>query len=65
MREAVDRGADGVELDVHRTADGGLGVRHDAETPDATLGERSLRAAGRTPRCRCWPRCWTSAGAGW
>jgi glycerophosphoryl diester phosphodiesterase len=34
MREAVDRGADGVELDVHRTADGALVVRHDAE-PDA------------------------------
>jgi glycerophosphoryl diester phosphodiesterase len=31
MREAVDRGADGVELDVHRTADGALVVRHDAD----------------------------------
>lgn len=39
MREAVDRGADGVELDVHRTADGELVVRHDAETPVGLLGE--------------------------
>lgn len=39
MREAVDRGADGVELDVHRTADGVLVVRHDAETPIGRLGE--------------------------
>ena len=31
MREAVERGADGVELDVHRTADGVLVVRHDAD----------------------------------
>jgi glycerophosphoryl diester phosphodiesterase len=33
MKEAVDRGADGVELDVHRAADGTLVVRHDAEAP--------------------------------
>jgi glycerophosphoryl diester phosphodiesterase len=39
MREAVDRGADGVELDVHRTADGALVVRHDADTPAGRLGE--------------------------
>ena len=31
---AVELGADGVELDVHRTADGALVVRHDADTPD-------------------------------
>ena len=30
---AVELGADGVELDVHRTADGALVVRHDADTP--------------------------------
>ena len=42
MREAVDRGADGVELDVHRTADGALVVRHDAETRAGLLGERTL-----------------------
>lgn len=29
FREAVDRGADGVELDVHATADGGIVVHHD------------------------------------
>jgi glycerophosphoryl diester phosphodiesterase len=39
MREAVDRGADGVELDVHRTMDHVLVVRHDAETPIGLLGE--------------------------
>jgi glycerophosphoryl diester phosphodiesterase len=42
MREAVDRGADGVELDVHRTADGALVVRHDADTPGGPLGELTL-----------------------
>ncbi len=39
MSEALDRGADGVELDVHRTADGVLVVRHDADTPIGELGE--------------------------
>jgi glycerophosphoryl diester phosphodiesterase len=33
MVRALEVGADGVELDVHRTADGALAVRHDAETP--------------------------------
>src|SRR4051794_36204313 len=42
MREAVDRGADGVELDVHRTADGAVVVRHDAETPGGPVGELAL-----------------------
>jgi glycerophosphoryl diester phosphodiesterase len=37
--EAVNRGADGVEFDVHRTADGALVVRHDAETPIGLVGE--------------------------
>jgi glycerophosphoryl diester phosphodiesterase len=32
--EARRRGADGVELDVRLTADGGLAVHHDAEVPD-------------------------------
>lgn len=32
MALAVDLGADGVELDVHRSADGVLIVRHDADT---------------------------------
>ena len=42
MREAVDRGADGVELDVHRTADGVLVVRHDADTPAGVVGALAL-----------------------
>jgi glycerophosphoryl diester phosphodiesterase len=42
MVEAIDRGADGVELDVHRTADGALVVRHDADTPAGLLGELTL-----------------------
>lgn len=42
MREAVDRDADGVELDVHRTADGALVVRHDAGTPDGLLSALTL-----------------------
>jgi glycerophosphoryl diester phosphodiesterase len=47
MREAVDRGVDGVEFDVHRTADGALVVRHDAETPIGLVGEVSAAALGR------------------
>jgi glycerophosphoryl diester phosphodiesterase len=42
MREAVDRGADGVELDVPRTADGAVVVRHDAETPAGAIGGLDL-----------------------
>jgi len=34
---ALDLGADGVELDVRRSADGELVVHHDAEIPDAGL----------------------------
>jgi glycerophosphoryl diester phosphodiesterase len=37
MARAVELGADGVELDVHRTADGQLVVRHDAATPAGVL----------------------------
>jgi glycerophosphoryl diester phosphodiesterase len=44
MSEALDRGADGVELDVHRTADGALVVRHDAETPAGPIAELALAA---------------------
>jgi glycerophosphoryl diester phosphodiesterase len=43
MRRAVDLGADGVELDVHRSADGALVVRHDADAPAGSLGELTLR----------------------
>jgi len=42
MRAAIERGADGVELDVHRTADGALVVRHDADTPSGPIGELTL-----------------------
>ena len=47
MQEAIDRGADGVELDVHRTADGVLVVRHDAGTPVGLLGELTTADLGR------------------
>src|SRR5439155_979681 len=46
---AIELGADGVELDVHRTADGALVVHHDAAAPgfgsiaEAPLG--AVRAA--------------------
>jgi glycerophosphoryl diester phosphodiesterase len=34
---AVDQGADGVELDVRRTADGRLAISHDDTLPDGTV----------------------------
>lgn len=37
FRLAVDLGADGIELDVHRTADGVLVVHHDADAPELGL----------------------------
>src|ERR687897_597393 len=37
IRVARDVGADGVELDVRRTADGALAVHHDAELPDGRV----------------------------
>jgi glycerophosphoryl diester phosphodiesterase len=39
MAQAVDLGADGVELDVHGTADGALVVRHDADAPSGPIGQ--------------------------
>ena len=42
MVRAMDLGADGVELDVHRTADGALAVRHDADSPIGSLGDLTL-----------------------
>jgi glycerophosphoryl diester phosphodiesterase len=39
---AVELGADGVELDIHRSADGVLMVRHDAATPVGVLAELRL-----------------------
>jgi glycerophosphoryl diester phosphodiesterase len=45
---ALEQGADGVELDVHRTGDGGLVVHHDATAPElgvlATLPMDEIRA---------------------
>src|SRR5690348_11168207 len=51
---ALELGADGVELDVHRTADGALVVHHDAVAPGlgllaATPFEAVRRAAPRIP----------------
>ena len=41
---ALAQGADGVELDVHRTADDGLVVHHDAEAAElGLLADRSVR----------------------
>jgi glycerophosphoryl diester phosphodiesterase len=42
MAAAVRLGADGVELDVHRSADGTLLVRHDAATSAGPLGVLTL-----------------------
>ena len=39
MTRAMELGADGVELDVHRTADDHLVVRHDASSPTGVLGD--------------------------
>ena len=39
---AVELGADGVELDIHRTADGALMVCHDAATPRGVLAEMTF-----------------------
>jgi len=42
FRAAAGQGADGVELDVHRTEDGELVVRHDADTPAGLLRALTL-----------------------
>ena len=67
MAAAVDLGADGVELDVHRTADGALVVRHDADTPEGPLAALTLRdlAAARPEVPHAGRRCSTCAAAGW
>ena len=39
---AMELGADGVELDVHRTSDGALVVRHDADGPPGVWAELTL-----------------------
>jgi glycerophosphoryl diester phosphodiesterase len=41
---AIELGADGVELDVHRTRDGALVVRHDADGPLGVWAELTLDA---------------------
>jgi glycerophosphoryl diester phosphodiesterase len=42
FERAVALGADGVELDVHRSRDGALVVRHDAATPAGMLAEMTI-----------------------
>jgi glycerophosphoryl diester phosphodiesterase len=42
FRRAAELGADGVELDVHRTADGALVVHHDATSDAGVLAEMTL-----------------------
>ena len=41
---AMELGADGVELDVHRTRDGALVVRHDADGPSGVWAELTFDA---------------------
>jgi glycerophosphoryl diester phosphodiesterase len=50
FRRAVELGAHGVELDVHRTVDDRLVVRHDADSPAGLLPElRLAEVAARLP----------------
>ena len=44
MALAVEQGADGVELDIHRSADGALVVHHDPETGAGPIGGLNLAA---------------------
>ncbi len=44
LRGALDQGADGVELDVRRTADGALALRHDPTLADGRLVMDTARA---------------------
>ena len=44
---AISEGADGVELDVHRTADGELVVCHDAASPAGTVSDMTLAEVRR------------------
>ena len=37
FRGAIDQGADGIELDVRRTADGALAIHHDERLPDGRV----------------------------
>jgi glycerophosphoryl diester phosphodiesterase len=50
FRVALELGADGVELDVHRTADDGLVVHHDAEAPGLGVLAELERDAIRSQR---------------
>ncbi len=45
FRDAIAQGADGVELDVRRTADGALAVSHDDTLPDGRVVVELPRAA--------------------
>ena len=53
---AVELGADGVELDIHRTRDGALVVRHDAATPAGVLAEMTLAEVRAAPPRGADPR---------
>ncbi|MFN8025509.1 MAG: glycerophosphodiester phosphodiesterase family protein [Acidimicrobiia bacterium] len=44
---AMSEGADGVELDVHRTADGELVVCHDAASPAGVVSDMTLAEVQR------------------
>ena len=61
---AVAQGADGVELDVRRTADGRLALSHDDTLPDGTVvvETRLRRPPGRDPRPGRRPRRVRAAG---
>jgi glycerophosphoryl diester phosphodiesterase len=49
FRAAVRLGVDGIELDVHDTADGALVVRHDAMVADRRIADLTLAAVRRQP----------------
>ncbi len=47
FRAAIDLGADGVELDIHATADGGLIVHHDDTVAGTNIPQSSLDSVRR------------------
>ena len=55
FRGARAQGADWVELDVRRTADGELVVHHDPHLPDGRV-DRRARAGELPPEVATWPR---------
>src|SRR5262245_21916718 len=67
FRRARELGADGVELDVHRTADGAIVVHHDAVIPGvgaiARLTRGELRQVRISPNATRPPRGPVMGGA--